>query len=315
MTGRAQEQQLFGLGMLASTIRWIEELLNTLNGVNLMIGAGIAVVDLLTGGALAHTLPWVVFVWAVSQAVGIEVQLLGSFARARQAQRLGTHGAMWGWLLLGMVLLATTILASYVYALVRVQGVTTQSALAELGIGNFAFLGLRACLAAGLVALSGWTRYVGHTKALDTAGERAKLEHEMVLAPLRARVRAQKLKSLGVATRGAIAGFTGRDDDDGATGTDFPDRQEAPDDADQGGTVVTLARARKGRNGKRRKTEAEIKDIVYKLLDKQPTMPLNEIAHRGHVGIGSASIYKHEWEAEHGVERDGRGRLKRARTA
>lgn len=216
---------------------------------------------------------------------------------------------------MGLVLLGTTILASYVYALVRVQGVTTESALAELGIGNFAFLGLRACLAAGLVALSGWTRYVGQTKALDAAGERARLEHELALEPLRARVRAQKLKSLGKAARGAVSGFTGHDEDEGATGTDLPDGQAVPDDDDPGGTVVTLVRARKGKHGKQRKTEAEIKDIVYNLLDKQPTMPLNEIAHRGHVGIGSASIYKNQWEAEHRVERDGRGRLKRARTA
>jgi hypothetical protein len=188
MQTTVREQQLFGLGVLTTVIHWIEELLNTTNGLILMAGAGIAVVDLLTDGALAKTLPWVVFVWAISQAVGIEVQLLGSFARARQSQRDGAFSAMAGWLLLGIILLAVAVLAGYTYSLVRVQGITTEAALAELGISNFAFLGPRACLAAGLVALSGWTRYMGHIKVLDTAGERAKLEHELALEPLRAKV-------------------------------------------------------------------------------------------------------------------------------
>src|SRR5579872_2025956 len=101
-----EEHRLLGLGVLANVIHWFEELLNTCNGIALMIGAGIAVTDLLTSGALSRLSIWFVFAWAISQAVGIEVQLLGSFARARQAQRNGAPGAMFGWLLLGLVLLA-----------------------------------------------------------------------------------------------------------------------------------------------------------------------------------------------------------------
>jgi len=80
MTATYHEPNLWGLGVLAIALHWCEELLSTLNGIALMLGAGVATVDLLTDGALSHLSVLFVFAWAVSQAVGIEVQLLGSFA-------------------------------------------------------------------------------------------------------------------------------------------------------------------------------------------------------------------------------------------
>src|SRR5258706_8353100 len=165
-TAHYDEQQLWGLGIVAVVIQWLEELLGTLNGIVLMIGASIAVVDLLTAGALSQVSVLFVFGWACSQAIGLEVNLLGSFARARQAQRNGSTGAMLGWLTLGAILLGVTVIAGYTYGIVREQGISIQDALTQLGISNFAFLGVRACLAAGLVALSGWTRYQGKPKLL-----------------------------------------------------------------------------------------------------------------------------------------------------
>jgi hypothetical protein len=176
-----------------------------------------------------------------------------------------------------------------------VQGITTKAALAELGISNFAFLGLRACLAAGLVALSGWTRYIGHTKVLDPVGERAKLEHELALEPLRAKVRAQKLKSLGVAARGAVSGFTGHDNRIGESGNPEGDdgTTEAADEAV--GNIVPL---KPGKKGKRAVPEAVVEAKMRKLLAKSPNMPLNELMHKAGVSLATASTWKKIIRAE-----------------
>jgi len=75
------------------------------------------------------------------------------------------------WLLLGLLLLAVTIVAGYSYSVVRAENISTAAALAQLGISDFMFLGSRAVLAAGLVALAGWTRYQGQPKVPRSAEE------------------------------------------------------------------------------------------------------------------------------------------------
>ena len=66
------------LGGIAGFLRWCESLAVILSGPLLTFGLGVALVDLLTDGQLLATTPWLLFAWAISQAVGVDAQLVGS---------------------------------------------------------------------------------------------------------------------------------------------------------------------------------------------------------------------------------------------
>src|SRR5487761_239279 len=131
------DDELPMLAGIASIIHWVEELLNIVNGPLLMLGAGIALVDLLTDGALTLSAPVLLFAWAISQALGIDTQLLGCFARARTAQRW----ARVGWLALGLVLGFAAWQAGDVFAVQQAQHISEAAALAQLGVSVSLWLG------------------------------------------------------------------------------------------------------------------------------------------------------------------------------
>ena len=198
------ENELLMLAGIAAFIHWCEELLNILNGPLLLLGAGIALVDLLTDGALTVSAPVLLFAWAISQALGIDTQLLGCFARAR-----GAGG--WprvGWLVLGVILGFAAWQAGDVFAIQQAQGISESAALARLGVDPTLWLGWRAFLAVGLVALSGWTRY-RRPAPVALADEREKLERELTLEPLRQRLRMQQVGGLRSLAQTALQGAGG----------------------------------------------------------------------------------------------------------
>lgn len=217
--------RLWGLGALALALHWVEELLSLVNGPVLMVGAAIALVDLLTDGALTVAVPVLLFTWAISQALGIDTQLLGCFARARDAQRDRAWWAVVGWLVLGLLLGYFGWQAGYVFAVQQAEHISEARALAQLGLPPAIWLGERAALAVGLVALSGWTRY--HPPAKDAASRsledaehrRLRQEDEIAQAMHKARMRA--VQAAGV--RQGLAALTGRADPLSPAETDEPD--------------------------------------------------------------------------------------------
>lgn len=199
------EAELPMLAGLAEFFRWWDEFLNIINGPLLLFGAGIALVDLLTDGALTTTFVILLFAWAISQALGIEGHLLGSFARARYK-----HG--WeraGWLAVGVILGVATWQAGDVYAIQQSEHITEAAALAQLGMPRLVWLGWRTFLAVGLVALNGWTRYRAPKKVKVTlADEREQLERELTLEPLRNRLRAQQVGGWRSVAQTALTGHS-----------------------------------------------------------------------------------------------------------
>jgi hypothetical protein len=67
------------LGGIAALLRWLEDLVSLIACPALTIGLGIALTDLFTGGDLLHAVPPLLFVWALSQAVGVDAQLIGAW--------------------------------------------------------------------------------------------------------------------------------------------------------------------------------------------------------------------------------------------
>ncbi len=184
------------LAGIAGIIRWVEELANLLSGPLLTLGLGIALIDLLTDGSLLTQLPLLLYAWAISQAVGVDAQLVATWDQARAALREGRYWALLGLIVLGAVLAYVAWVAAQVFSLQESDGVTTGAALARLGMDSAGWLVQRTALSVFLVCLAGWTRY--HPPAQDVAlsaeEERRKLEADLMLEPLRAQLRAQQIR-------------------------------------------------------------------------------------------------------------------------
>jgi hypothetical protein len=198
------------LGGIASFLRWCESLAVIMSGPLLTFGLGVALVDLLTDGQLLATTPWLLFAWAISQAVGVDAQLVGSSFLLAHSLRARRYLAAIGYGLLVVALGYIGYIAAQVFATQESEGVTTVQALARLGLDSTSWILQRSALSVVLVILSGLLRYVAPAKqelALDD--ERAKLEREIELEPLRQRVRGQKAVGAAGLARQAIAAVRG----------------------------------------------------------------------------------------------------------
>lgn len=293
------ERELPMLAGIAAFFRWCEELLNILNGPLLMFGAGIALVDLLTDGALTATDQALLFAWAISQALGIDLQLLACFARARMAMLRHHYWALVGWILLGIPLAVATWQAGYVYALQQSEHISEAAALAEAGMDRRTWLAWRVALAVLLVCLAGWTRYVAPriNAEQSAAEERAKLEREIEMEPLRQRLRQQQLRGL----RSAGAAFLGRDETPPKppTGPGTPSQKQPAETGviTPAPNVVQMTAPRTRRQRRqvaRNRTSVEARARrVY-----QPGMSASALARTAHIGKSAASKWKGIIEAE-----------------
>lgn len=302
-----QPPRLVGLGIVAIALRWLEELLSLVNGPLLMIGAGIAVVDLLTDGALTIAAPALLFAWAVSQALGIETQLLGCFARAREALRLGRGWSVAGWVGLGALLAFFAWQAGYVYAVMQAEHISEAQALSQLGIPAAQWLGERVALGVGLVALSGWTRYHPPAKASPSlADERAELERALELAPLRQRARAQSVLGAVNLTRQALAAARGRemperlptDPDSPTVAAHASMRSHPAQEPPRREATLQLIEPSEWRESKPRRRTASAETRVRRVLATEPDISTRQLAKRAHVSDSTASKHRALWRQE-----------------
>src|SRR5258708_32061889 len=119
------------LAAVAGFMRWCEELLIVVSGPLLTVGLGIALVDLLTGGALLAAQPELLYAWAISQAAGVDAQLVASAAKLAAAVHARRALLAAGYGVLIMPLAYVGFLASNVFATQQSQGLTTAEALAR----------------------------------------------------------------------------------------------------------------------------------------------------------------------------------------
>src|SRR5579859_1220877 len=202
-----QDRELPMLAGIASIFRWIEELASILSGPLLTAGLAIALIDLLTDGKLLASQPALLYAWAISQSIGVDAQLVGSAAKAHGAIRARQPWVVLGYVVLVGVLAYVAYIASLVFATQEADGITTAAALARLGMDSTSWIIQRSGLAVLLVVLSGFLRYVSPAET-SAADERAKLERELTLEPLRAQLRARRVagwRGAAEALRGAPA--------------------------------------------------------------------------------------------------------------
>jgi hypothetical protein len=302
------------IGAIAAAIRWVEELVSLLSGPLLSVGLAIALIDLLTGGGLLHAVPDLLFAWGICQAVGIDAQLVATWDRCRVAMRKGAWVQVIALAVLGVALGYVGFLSAEAFGFQQAFGLSEVDALQQLGIDAASWQLQRALLAVFLVALSGFTRY--HPQRKTVADERAALERELELEPLRQEARA--LKAVGAAglARQALAAVRGTPlDDKPPTGGGSPIQAEATPSPSRDASeaieprqlrpVPTQPRqaAANGRsNGRRRRrvrtagrpasAEAAVRAVW------RPDMSVGQLAEAAKIGRSTASKWKRLMERE-----------------
>jgi hypothetical protein len=220
------------LGGIAGFLHWLESLAVIASGPLLTVGLGIALVDLLTDGALLTNVPALLFAWAVSQAIGVDAQLVGSSFQLAHSLRGRRYLAAIGYCLLVIALGYVGFIAAQVFATQEAEGITTAQALGALGLDSTTWIVQRSALSVALVVLSGLLRYVAPAKEqLAIEDERAQLARELELEPLRQQARAMKATGMAALARSTLAAARGAPSDPKPTGPGTP-VQAAPASSD-----------------------------------------------------------------------------------
>jgi hypothetical protein len=209
---RPHEHELPLLGGIAAFLAWLESLAVIVSGPLLTLGLGIALVALLTDGALLTTAPWLLYTWAVTQAIGVDAQLVGSAFMVRRSLHAGRPWAAVGYGVLVVLLAVVAYIAAQVFATQQAQSITTAQALQQLGMDGTTWIVQRSALSVLLVILSGLLRYIAPAKVKVSAEhEREQLQRELELEPLRQRLRAQRTVGVAALARQALSAATGRE--------------------------------------------------------------------------------------------------------
>ena len=311
------QRELPMLAGIAACLRWLEELAAILSGPLLTVGLGIALVDLLTDGRLLTSAPMLLYAWAISQSVGVDAQLVGSAAKLSAALRARRPWVVVGYLALVCVLAYVGYVASLVFATQEAQGITTAAALSRLGMDTTSWLWQRSGLAVLLVVLSGMLRYTPPAQA-TAEDERAQLERELTLEPLRQQVRARKaIGAVGLgrqmldAARGKeppeqpptgpgspslapVKGDDAGDADEEARQTSAPAAREVfPIEAPRQRPRRTAATVL--RTPQRETVEALRETAAFALLDATPDMSVNALQDALHCRWETADKLRRKW--------------------
>jgi hypothetical protein len=199
---------------IAAFLRWLEELVVLVSGSLLMAGLGIGLVALLSDGALLVTAPWLVYAWAISQTVGVDGQLVGTWYRVSVAVGGRRIGVAIAYLLLGLLLAYVAYVAALVFATQQAYHLTTGQALSRLGMDATSWLWQRSAVSVLLVCLSGYLRYRAPRKPARSLDEQKRaIQEQMELDALKRARRAQQaqgavglLKEMAQVARGEARG-------------------------------------------------------------------------------------------------------------
>jgi hypothetical protein len=191
------ELELPALAAIAGFFHWLEEFLVILSGPFLTAGLGIGLVDLLSDGALFVNVPWLLYVWAVAQTVGVDGQLVGTWARVGRACRKRAWWAAVGFACLGLLLAYVGFVAALVFAYQQAYHLTTAGALGKLGFDTVSWLWQRTAVSVGLVCLSGLLRYQKpRAVVVDVEAEIQRIEDERRIQAAKAAAQGDRLRGL-----------------------------------------------------------------------------------------------------------------------
>ena len=275
------ERELWALAGIAAVFTWLESLLTILAGPLLTFGLGLALVDLLTDGKLLAAQPALLYVWAVSQAAGLDAQFIGSAANMARASRQGRGWHVAGYLALCLALGYVAFLGSYTFAAQQATGATITTALGTLSLTPSAWLFIRSMLSVVLVFLSGALRYVRPAaQAHDASVAAIHSQQQLGLARIH---KWRSYAQAALAREQAAESFPDRPPTGGGTPALAPVPRQAA--AESSGMIPVAASVRMGRrvpaNRLRRLRNDSRFDALrvqaYAMLDAEPGMSRKDL--------------------------------------
>lgn len=309
-----RRKQLWLLGPYAATIHWFFEFV-ILTGVPILaLGAAISVADLMTGGLLSHLSDGFNLVWAIGQAVAIELLFFTAFMRMAEMSHQGRWGKVIGWFIVGIILAIPSFQASVVYGEVHTFGITVQQAIAKMGISDMEWIIIRALAVVFVGALGGLAAYTPEGRHQSVEEQLAEMEAKAALAKANARLNEARATAWAKAVKGALRSTFASPDElhlHGEGGDHSHDPVEASARADEhaddatpsnviplrqreknGKRVFSLAEARRFREARER---GSAQSLVYAFLDRHPTASRTEVMAATGVGKTSASKHMRIW--------------------
>lgn len=145
---------------IAGFFSWVESCISILSGWFILFGQAIALVALLTDGAIIASDPWLLNFYGISQAVGVDFMLIGS------AYLLARAAKQWNWpaMISNGILVAAlgyvAYISGYIFNYIHTFSVSTTAALGALGLDRPTWTAERTGIGVLLVILSGFRRYI-----------------------------------------------------------------------------------------------------------------------------------------------------------
>lgn len=272
------------LGWLATGIRFVEDVNSILSSVLISLALTIAVMDLVTGGALLQHLSALVYLWAGSVAVGVEATLVSAFDRAHQAwlEARRSHAALW--LGLGILLAAVGFVGVTAFTLQQSLHIGETVALSMMGLSPLAFDLGRSALTVLLACVAGVTR--PRKKPTTHQDRKRELQEAIDIEPLKQRLDSLRRKG----KKGAPNGPTSPD---GGTPV-----AQSPNQTNRREWLEVLTVGGANRESARVAASLTARERVYRLLAKNPNLSKTQLARLAHVSESTASKWRGQWRAE-----------------
>lgn len=269
---------------LATAIRFIEDLNGILSSVFISLALILAVMSLITGGALLQAVPWTLWLWAGALAVGVEATLVSAFDRTHQAWIELRKLAAVAWASLGVMLALVSFVAVASFTLSQSLHIDEAAALRMMGLSPLAFDLGRSLITVLLACIAGLAR--PRKKPITHQDRMRELQEQIALEPMR-----QQLESL------RARGKSRRTPPQLPTGLGTPAQMPTRENIEPAQTPQVLRLAGLSESGRRRVARAKmtLRDRVWKALDTDASLSKNDLAKRYRCSPSRASELKREW--------------------
>ncbi len=150
---------------LSKIVTGIENGIVTVSGPALAISGILAGIDLLTGGHLLASVNWLTYAWAITLMLTLDFTVLILGVHARRVYAKKTSWAKFGEIALAVIVAASISFVSIqmqsIIARVNAEGISIDTASAQLGISMIALTWERSTLVLFLIFMSGFLRDEG----------------------------------------------------------------------------------------------------------------------------------------------------------
>ena len=283
-TYREHERLETVLRGLATGIRFIEDLNGILSSVFISLALILAVISLITGGALLQAVPWTLWIWAGALAVGVEATLVSAFDKAHQAW-MEQHGLIASaWAGLGVMLAIVGFVAVAAFTVQQSLHINEAEALRMMGLSPLGFDLGRSFITVLLACIAGLAR--PRKQVVTHEDRKRELREAIEIEPLR-----RQLESLRTGGKTKKPTFpTGGDTPMGKPATNG--EMTTPDGVRLLSSVNadSVRRVARGR--------MTLRDKIWRALDGDATLSKSALAKRFRCSESVASKYKSEWTAQ-----------------